>query len=224
MTPVPDSQSDAKCAEQLHNEAAYRQLLVHAVLTILLPTEDLENSCLTALVGQIFSELIIGNIVAKKAAQPWLLYEAICIGCRVIREKNGGPEKRSTKTKSGLHLPRKKSLHKAFISFLQFVFLALSWMRLLFSMITMSTTLPPRSAPLNEHNPPMSGKSDHHDHDSSKASHKLPILKFKAWSCLGNVMQLKSRMPWLNGLLSLLQFCAVDGPGRIARLDGGIDR
>ena len=72
---MPDDAS--KALEQKENEAAYRQLLVHGVLAVLLPTEDLENSCLTALVGQIFSEMIIGNGIGGKASEPWLLWEGI---------------------------------------------------------------------------------------------------------------------------------------------------
>ncbi|KAM3453501.1 hypothetical protein MY3296_003732 [Beauveria thailandica] len=84
LSPVPQKGDQSSFEEQQENESAYRQLLVQAVLAILLPTEDLENPCLTAIVGQIFSELIVGNIVAGKASQPWLLYESICIAGRAL--------------------------------------------------------------------------------------------------------------------------------------------
>ncbi|KAM3442988.1 hypothetical protein MY4824_000693 [Beauveria thailandica] len=58
LSPVPQKGDQSSFEEQQENESAYRQLLVQAVLAILLPTEDLENPCLTAIVGQIFSELI----------------------------------------------------------------------------------------------------------------------------------------------------------------------
>ncbi|KAL8340321.1 hypothetical protein RB601_006422 [Gaeumannomyces tritici] len=73
LSPVP---SDAAAAEeQASNESAYRQLLAEGVLAVLLPTEDLENPCLTTLVGQILSELIIGGVVARKLSEPWLIWE-----------------------------------------------------------------------------------------------------------------------------------------------------
>ncbi|TQS32233.1 hypothetical protein Golomagni_07458, partial [Golovinomyces magnicellulatus] len=87
LSPVPRDDMPSTKEEQLKNEAEYRQLLVQAILAILLPTEDLENPCLTSLVEQIFSELIIGNNIANKASQPWLLYECICIAARVLGEK-----------------------------------------------------------------------------------------------------------------------------------------
>ncbi|KOS18322.1 PXA domain protein 1 [Escovopsis weberi] len=70
LSPVPRADDPTTSALQDENETAYRQLLVQAVLAILLPTEDLENPYLTAIVSQILSELIIGNTVAKKASQP----------------------------------------------------------------------------------------------------------------------------------------------------------
>ncbi len=75
LSPVPDVSSQN--SEQLENEAAYRELVVQGVLAILLPTEDLENDCLTSLVGQIFSEMVIGGGIGEKACEPWLLWEGI---------------------------------------------------------------------------------------------------------------------------------------------------
>lgn len=80
LSPVP---SDAAAAEeQAANESAYRQLLVEGVLAVLLPTEDLENPCLTALVGQILSELIIGGVIARKLSEPWLIWELMALMAR----------------------------------------------------------------------------------------------------------------------------------------------
>ncbi|KAK8146981.1 translational activator for mitochondrial COX1 [Beauveria asiatica] len=102
LSPVPQKGDQSSFEEQQENESAYRQLLVQAVLAILLPTEDLENPCLTAIVGQIFSELIVGNILAGKASQPWLLYESICIAGRVLGEKKTRATQRMV---SGRHTP-----------------------------------------------------------------------------------------------------------------------
>src|SRR5690606_19096480 len=51
-----------------------------------------------------------------------------------------------------------------------------------------------------------------------------PILDFRIWSCAGNLLELTTRMPWLNGFLSLVQHAAINGPARPGRLDGPIDR
>ncbi|TLS26914.1 hypothetical protein PpBr36_05223 [Pyricularia pennisetigena] len=84
LSPTP-SQDGTESEERLaENEAAYRHLLVQGVLAVLLPTEDLENPCLTALVGQIISELIIGGVVAKKASEPWMLLLSQAIARHVL--------------------------------------------------------------------------------------------------------------------------------------------
>jgi len=77
LSPVPLGADPSSVLEQEQNEATWRQLLVQGVLAVLLPTEDLENACLRALVGEIFSELLVGNGISGKACEGWLLWEAI---------------------------------------------------------------------------------------------------------------------------------------------------
>jgi len=95
LSPVP---SDAAAAEeQAANESAYRQLLVEGVLAVLLPTEDLENPCLTALVGQVLSELIIGGVIARKLSEPWLIWELMASMARGKgQEKRPSPDAATT--------------------------------------------------------------------------------------------------------------------------------
>ena len=75
LTPVPRETDPSTILEQARNEESWRQLLVQGVLAVLLPTEDLENGCLRALVAEIFSDMILGNGVSGKACKPWLLWE-----------------------------------------------------------------------------------------------------------------------------------------------------
>jgi hypothetical protein len=46
-------------------------------LALLLPTEDLKNGCLRALVAEIFAEMILGNGISGKACEGWVLWEGI---------------------------------------------------------------------------------------------------------------------------------------------------
>jgi splicing suppressor protein 51 len=247
LSPVPRSDDPDSVANQLDNERAYREMLVEAVLTILLPTEDLENPCLTAIVGQIFSELIIGNIVANKAAQPWLLLEAIGIGCRAAAGKkndkssssnddNGSSSSSSEKRSSqatGLDLDasqrqrwKESTVQGFFVSIIRFGVLAWGAIRFLVTTLVMSSSLPPRDAWLVE----KGGLRDsfHSSFSSSSpsasTSAKVPVVTFRVWSCVGNLIQLPTRMPWLSGFLSLVQYGAALGPGRIAGLNSRIDR
>jgi hypothetical protein len=71
--------------EQRENESAWRQLLIQGVLAILLPTEDLENGCLRALVAEIFAEMILGNGISGKACEGWLLCEGITSIAKVLQ-------------------------------------------------------------------------------------------------------------------------------------------
>ncbi|KAI4665389.1 uncharacterized protein J4E78_002849 [Alternaria triticimaculans] len=77
LSPVPTDDAPATVLEQRESESAWRQLLIHGVLALLLPTEDLKNGCLRALVGEIFAEMILGNGISGKACEGWVLWEGI---------------------------------------------------------------------------------------------------------------------------------------------------
>ena len=229
---MPRPEAPATVVEQRNNETAYRQLLVQAVLTILLPTEDLENPCLVALVGQILSELIIGNIISNKAAQPWLLFEGICILARVLEEKKAKTAQgiASSSQSDNLEEPTEKrrawSVQGFFLSIIQLAFILLSSVRFLVGMIATSSAWAPRIAPAEEKattKPDRKPGSRGETHGAASTA-KVPVLEFRAWRSAGNLIELGSRMPWLGGFMSLLKFGAIHGPGRVAGLDGTLDR
>jgi hypothetical protein len=96
---VPRDDDPSTILEQQLNEEAWRQLLVQGVLAVLLPTEDLENACLRALVAEIFSEMILGNVVSQKACEPWLLWDAITAVIQASQARPPTPETRNEETK-----------------------------------------------------------------------------------------------------------------------------
>ncbi|KAG5951722.1 hypothetical protein E4U53_002425 [Claviceps sorghi] len=227
LSPAPIPGDPVTTAKQLKNEAAYRQLLVQAVLTVLLPTEDLENPCLTALVGQIISELIIGNVIANKASQPWLLYEAICNVARGVTDKS--EENNQTKSSGGsnpsMEHQRKWTVHGLFVSIIQLVMLFISTVRFVFNLVKMSSSLPTRAwRPSKRTSEPALATRDCPSEATGRTIRKVPVLSFTAWRLVGNVIELPARMPWLNGLLSLIKLGLIHGPGRVAKLDGILDR
>lgn len=53
---------------------------------------------------------------------------------------------------------------------------------------------------------------------------KRPILAMRVWSCTANLLDLSTRMPWLHGLVQLLQHGLIKGPWRVGDTDGALDR
>jgi mitochondrial splicing suppressor protein 51 len=203
--------------EQEENESSYRQLLVQVVLAVLLPTEDLENPCLTSLVGQIFSELIIGNLVAKKAAQPWMLWEAICIVARIVKERKTDDTAPVDSTSTEVDFAGGTSgwsLQGIFVFLLNATLLLITWTRSVVSTMASISSLPSRSSPS------ATGRKD----GPPKSPTGTAFLDYGIWSCAGNLLQLPVKMPWLAGFMSLAQHGAVLGPGQVARYDGPLDR
>ncbi|KAK4163510.1 PXA domain-containing protein [Cladorrhinum sp. PSN259] len=230
LSPVPRRDDLASVADQAENEVAYRQLLVEAVLAILLPTEDLENGCLTALVGQIFSELIIGNSVANRLSEPWLIYELFIIISRIFGQRkpeednehaSGRPSKDATGARSFSF-----SIQALFWKMIHWGFLATSFIRLAFSVLMTSRSLPPRTS-CGSTVPRKNESATHHQEielEPNSEPSMTPVLAFRCWTAISNLIEMDTRMPWLCGAISMLQWLSVTGPGQIAAVDGRLDR
>lgn len=243
---MPKAEDAGATKQQVNNEAAYRQLLVQGVLALLLPTEDLENECLTSLVGQILSELIIGNLIINKLSEPWLLWEIIIILTRVAKQGEtanttpGPPEQTNSASpcvKPTINSPRPPakqqawSIHQWFWAAVQWLFFVVSSIRLVLNTAITSRALPPRSVPtLNNRQETMGGSSGKgsyqppRDPGTQEQQTKVPIAAFSLWPCIANLLEVDARMPWLRGALSLVQWGAMKGPGMLAGHNGVIDR
>lgn len=77
LSPVPDPTDPDTITAQCENEAVYRHLLANGTLAVLLPTEDLENSSLRTLLGDILADLILGNEVAGRICEGRFFWEII---------------------------------------------------------------------------------------------------------------------------------------------------
>jgi hypothetical protein len=247
---VPKHDEPSSLSEQAENEAAYRELLVQAVLAVLLPTEDLENDCLTSLVGQIFSELIIGNIVANRLSEPWLVWEGLAILARTIQRKTSGSGHSHTQHQQqpdgipnpagvdgGTTVPRRAkkgfSLERLFWALMRWAFLLTALLRFVLITAITSRSLPRRrqdATGLREDDTQSKLEAESKpEFDNSSLfgqseSHKTPVLAFRVWPMLSNLTQLNLRMPWLSGALSMAQWMALTGPGRAGDVDGVLDR
>lgn len=234
LSPVPRPEDPESVATQAANEAAYRQLLVYAFLAILLPTEDLENGCLTALVGQILSELIIGNAVANRLSEPWLILELLIIASRTAaRRKATEDDDRLGKPSNESPGGRKVllALQGLFWTILQWGFLAVSFIRTAFTILLASGSLPSRcSEGEGSHQEATGHKSNQQaagrtrSPNTGRTPSKTPVLAFRAWSAVSNLAEMDTRMPWLCSTFSMAQWIAIMGPGRIAGVDSKLDR
>ncbi|KAK4147048.1 PXA domain-containing protein [Dichotomopilus funicola] len=236
LSPVPRPGDPESIALQAANEAAYRQLLVHGFLAIMLPTEDVENGCLTALVGQILSELIIGNTVANRLSEPWLIWELLIIASRAVGQKNTTKNTgRLGKSSTGSSNARWRfSVYGLFWTSLQWCFLIVSFVRAAFAVVLTIGSLPPRSgratSPKQDkisrdgiNQGPIMPTTGFADTDLPQPP-ATPVLAFRLWSAISNLAEMDVRMPWLCGASSMLQWIAVRGPGRIADVNGVLDR
>ncbi|TAQ87754.1 hypothetical protein B7494_g3924 [Chlorociboria aeruginascens] len=247
LSPVPDRKDEYSVEEQGKNEAAYRQLLVQGVLAVLLPTEDLENGCLTSLVGQVFSEMVIGGGIGGKASEPWLLWEGITkiseviqshlpkskVQVRVDGSKSDALETQA-KNITGANTRSWKigvSIKKTFWLVLQYLFLAFTTVRFIIVTIATSSSLPSRIAPsttgliyTNDHEVAPGATNTSALFEGRSPPFKQPILKMRLWSCVANLLDLDARMPWIKATILMLQWGAISGPGKLGKTNGMIDK
>ena len=206
---------------------------MQGVLAILLPTEDLENPCLTSLVSGILSETIIGSVIAGKASQPWLIWEGLSILAR------NAPGRKKPKRSGSSHLRSRSELiaqsaapasffHRLLFSALHWVFLGYAAIRLLVTTLASASSFP-RRAGGKAHLANGDGGADDASADGSLLVEdgppdKVPVVDYRVWACAANLVDLRGRMPWLSGAISMVQLGLLEGPGRIAGLDGVVDR
>ncbi|KAF1981477.1 hypothetical protein K402DRAFT_398460 [Aulographum hederae CBS 113979] len=280
LAPVPIDSDPTTSLEQRRNEEVWRQLLVQGVLAVLLPTEDLENGCLRALVCDIFSDMILGNGISGKACEPVVLWDAIIKILDVVVPHNANPasspsvvKSDSTKAKktgkpdtatnrleqfgllaSDINVVEKpvksgapgggraagalKSMTRWFWLTIQCLFLAWSGMRAIIFALATSSSLPSRSTPLTgapsaANNMAISTPDEGRQHaipppdgvaGSNSAMLYTPVVSMSVWSCVGRLVELEQRMPWLSGLLALVHWGLVAGPGKVGNTDGVLDR
>lgn len=251
LSPVPSEAVSSSVIEQRENEAVWRQLLVQGVLSILLPTEDLENGCLRTLVAEVFAEMILGNGISGKACEGWLLWEAIT---RIVEVLQDGakeeviPEESVTPPPSADHpeesapvsdpSTRQQPLPPGdarpvpafgFVSglihlFVQYVILAGTVLRTIALTLATIPSMPARPGPGASGQSPVSTSREWQPLQPTKPVSMRPMVSMKLWSCISQLVELDMRMPWLSGFASLLQWMALSGPGKVGSPDGALDR
>lgn len=230
---------------QNENESDWAQLLVHDLMPLLLPPEDLSNPCLDVLVSDIFSEMILHNAVLGKLSEPWVFWEGLTKAIYALRPGMKMPSSAETSPTSrlerfgllsseGVHNPN-SDRHGVFEvgmsalwTAMQFLMLAWSLLRAFIGAFSEASTLPSRhrrvvANPAYEKvalNADGSGPGP----ETPAPMLQRPIVSMKIWSCVERSASLTNRMPWLTGFLSLLQWLALHGPGQVCRTDSSLDR
>lgn len=258
LSPVPTEAVPSSIAEQRESESTWRQLLIQGALAVLLPTDDLENGCLRALVAEIFAEMIIGNGISGKACEGWLLWEGITKIAEVLRHADAqGAEDRSHEASLGplpsrlqhfglvnspvvtvdgpsqpsvVHVRRYQvalmTANGLFWMAIQYILLAATALRAVIGFFATSSSLPLRSTVTmgDRSTTDVGHQSPLENEDERLWSSKRPIVSMKLWSFASKLIELETRMPWLSGSISMLQWAALDGPGKVGNVDGVLDR
>jgi hypothetical protein len=244
LSPVPDSQDPDTITAQSENEAAYRKLLASGILAVLLPTEDLENSSLRTLVGDILSDLILGRQVSDRICGGVFFWEVITKLATMARQRkegvgkakstNGTPPSRLEQF--GLleqddpttHQPTQSQVTVWIWNVLQTLYLGYVALRFIATGLFRVASYP---GPGSSHGAgvsfpaaPPGSKKEGVESSSYDITGKRPVLDYRLFSMASTLLDISQRKPWLSGLVSLSQHLILAGPGRVGDTDGVLDR
>lgn len=242
MSPVPDHSSEISITQQSKNEADYRQLLVQGALAVLLPTEDLENTCLRTLVADVLAEAVLGRSIGGRVCEGWFIWtsltklveavqaqvnpratgEEIEVDTRSRLEKFGLLSERGDDTRPSKH-GRRSTFAEIFWRILQYGYLTIVAIRFVIVGVFTAVSEPRRSSwsAMAAADPPIA------THAEAPAASLRPLLDFRVFSLLSALLDLSFRMPWLSGSLALLQHHLIASPLaflRVGAVDGLLDQ
>ncbi|KAM0719891.1 hypothetical protein Q7P37_004026 [Cladosporium fusiforme] len=247
LTPVPTSPESL--ADQQENESVWCQMVVNRALALLLPHEEHQNPCLQVLVSEILSEMIFHNGICGKACESWLIWEGVTKIIYTIRPEVA-PRPQHTESQNPDRLAqfgllskdgaasnqsnqrpqhsRIDALTHSFWALLQSMWLIWLLLRSSITTIVQASSLPSRSINSQGAKSEMETKADIIDDgnglDPEFTSQKPPILGMAIWTSLSRLTRLPDRMPWLTGMLSLMQWLSLFGPGQVCYTDSRLDR
>lgn len=252
MSPVPVDADSGAIAQQEQNEEAWRQLLVQGVLAVILPTDDLENGCLRALVAEIISEIIIWGALSSRACEGWMLWDTITNIIERLAPKRLEDDVETghagentvvgrleqfgllTSLKNGETAdsrPSRKITSESsalpLSSISAWFWLGVQYIFLASTAVraTILAVVSSTSLPSRPKTQPVLSSSP--TTESSRQANSIakpkPLVSMSLWRTVGHLMELDVRMPWLSGVLSLLHWLLVSGAGRVG-VSGAVDR
>ena len=200
-------------------------------MAVLLPTEDLENTCLRTLVGDILADLILGSQVGGRVCEGRFLWEAITklvdINQRP-RDSERGTEDRLRKfglipsaeeeeLQDSSWAYRTQQRVSAWIwAALQYVYVTFIALRFVATGLFDVASRTPVTSSRETRGPPPSS--------ATIAVNQRAVIDYRLFSMLSELLNVPRRMPWLGGLLALFQYLVLAGPGRLGDADSVLDR
>ncbi|OAX83610.1 hypothetical protein ACJ72_02023 [Emergomyces africanus] len=249
LSPVPDPSDNTTIAEQQKRETVYRQLLAQGVLAVLLPTEDLENVCLRTLVGDILADMILGELVSDKASEGAFIWEILTRLITTVKQDGHNNEKadhiptsvqRSRLESFGLLAPKhgscrsdssganQSNLSMLLWRILQYCYLTFVTIRfVLVGLFQVALSSPPGSSHrlLSASSQPTLINPTYVPQSLSNAgSLRRPVLQYRIFGMVSQLVNVSGRMPWLGGILALAQHAMVEGPGKFGDTGEIVDR
>ncbi|EME49303.1 hypothetical protein DOTSEDRAFT_49594 [Dothistroma septosporum NZE10] len=241
LSPVP---IDAETSLLQHdNETAWCLLLVKQALPLLLPPEDLQNPCLEVLVSEIFSEMILRSGILGRASEPWLLWDGIA---KLVRSPRPSAQRASSSSDQleelGLlnpttkeRLPHSRSrwrldtLTQASWLIVQGILTSYTMTRAAVVAVMQAASIPARPSRTSyatsaERLSAFTNANSKRAESPAEDLEKRPLISMSLWGCISELLLLEQRMPWLSGILSLLQWLTLCGPGKLCDTNSRLDR
>ncbi|KAL4974443.1 PXA domain-containing protein [Aspergillus desertorum] len=239
LSPVPDPADENSGAQQRESETVYRRLLVNGVLAVLLPTEDLENACLRTLLSDILSDIIMENQVSARVCEGWFMWESTTKLLDIFSKDKDGRGDGAAETDSSRSRRLEQfgllsntdsdkdespsTVPSYFPSWIwqifQYAFYAYVTLRFIVAGLF-------RNASTTPVNPNLRPPASLVDRPTTKydISGRRPVLDYRLFGMLSQLLDISRRMPWLGGLLALFQYLILAGPGKVGGVGGVLDR
>lgn len=203
-------------------------------MTVLLPTEDLQNVYLRTIVCDILADLLLGKIVAEKVAEGWFIWDVIAKLLESLKPsaqsegvgsseqgRRGNADPSSTSEKPDVESAESGSVktHQSFFSVwiwtvLQYCYLLYVAIRFVLLGLARVASTPPASIRMPKRGTPR----------SNEGVVRLPVLQYRIFGMISQLLDAQGRMPWFVGILALVQHLLVAGPGGVGNTDGILDR
>ena len=219
---------------------------------MLLPTEDLANTCLRTLVTDIIADLILGQALAEKICQPWFLHGTVSKLVGIVtssplrtvdlEESVHENDRQSRLEKFGLlsakladqehysSAPHQSTLSAWFWGLLQYAYIAYQTLRFMLVGMAHAHHLPQRvrhrqstaSTSLSSSQKPPLAASQ--TVPDADARSPVAVINYRVFSCISSVLDMSTRMPWLASSLGWWQHVLNAGLGGYGATDSTLDK